>query len=115
MVAFQKKLEKSMIANSVKERVFKMAKSFAQRGKTKQNIRTYQKLDRQIRELAKGAASKVGKKKFGYMHNPDMTLCGRMLIVYKMMLDCKSRHAPPISVLIRNAEALNVDSEARSL
>ena len=35
MVAFQKKLEKSMVKNSVRERVFKMAKSFAQRGKTK--------------------------------------------------------------------------------
>ena len=48
MVAFQKKLDKSMIVNLVKERVFKMTKSFARRGKTKQNIRTYQKLDRQI-------------------------------------------------------------------
>ena len=57
-------------------------------------IRTYQRYDKQIRELAKGAASKVGKKKFGYMRNPDMTMCKRMLIVYKMMLDCKSRHAP---------------------
>ena len=94
-VAFQKVLEKLITANSVKEKVFKMAKSFAQQGRTKQNVRTYHKLDKQIRELAKGAsASKVGKKNFGYMRNPDMTMCGRMLIVYKMMLDCKSRNAP---------------------
>ena len=45
MVAFQKVLEKSMIANSVKEKVFKIEKSFAQQGKTK-NIRTYHKLDK---------------------------------------------------------------------
>ena len=32
-----------------------------------------------------------------------------MLIVYRMILDCKSRHAPPTPVLIRNAAALNVD------
>jgi hypothetical protein len=38
-----------------------------------------------------------------------MTLCGRMLIVYKMMLDCKSRHAPPTPALIKRAAALNVD------
>ena len=48
--------------------------------------------------MAKGAASKVGKKKFRYMGNPDITMCGRMLVVYKMMLDCKSRHPPDISV-----------------
>ena len=52
-----------------------MAKSFSKQGMTKQNVRTYQKLDKQIKELAKGAVSKVGKKKFGYMCNPDMTLC----------------------------------------
>ena len=59
--------------------------------------------------MAKGAASKVRKNKFGYMRNPDMTLCGRMLIVYKMMLDCKSRHAPPTPALIKRAAELNVD------
>ena len=46
MVAFQKVLEKSMIASSVKEEVFKIAKSFDQRGRTKQNIRTYHRLDK---------------------------------------------------------------------
>ena len=69
-IAFQAVLEKSLRSNTVKERVFKMAKSFAKRGLTKQNIQTYQKLDKQIKHLAKGAASKVNKKKFGYMRNP---------------------------------------------
>ena len=77
-------LDKSIIANSDKEKVFKMAKSFAQQGRTEQNVGTYHKLDKQIRELAKGASSKVGKKKFGYMRNPNMTMYGRMLIVYRM-------------------------------
>ena len=36
----------------------------------------------------------MGKKKFGCMRNPNMTMCGRMLILYKMMLDCKTRNAP---------------------
>ena len=48
--------------------------------------------------MAKGAASKVGKNKFGYMRNPDMMMRRRMLIVYKMMLDCKSRNTPNVSV-----------------
>ena len=58
-MAFQTVLENSFWSNKVKERVFKMAKSFAKRGSTKQNIRKYQKLDKQIKELAKEAASKV--------------------------------------------------------
>ena len=79
------------MSNKVKGRVFRVAKRFAKRGPTKGNIQTYQKLDKQINELAKGASSKVGRKRFEYMHNPDMTLCGRMLLVYTMMLDCRSR------------------------
>ena len=62
---FQAVLENSFRSNKVKERVFKMAKSFAKQGPTKQNIQTYQKLDKQIKQLAKGAASKFSKKKFG--------------------------------------------------
>ena len=93
-VAFQHVFEKSVTYNAAKERVFKMAKVFVKRGRTKQNVRTHQEMDRQIKEPAKGAASKVGKKKYGYIHNPDETLCGMMLLVYKMMLDCRSRNAP---------------------
>ena len=47
-VAFQTVLENLFRSNKVKERVFKMAKSFAKRGSTKQNNRKYQKLDKQI-------------------------------------------------------------------
>ena len=46
MAAFQKVIEKSMVVNSVKEKVIKIAKSFPQRGKKKQNMRTYHKLDK---------------------------------------------------------------------
>ena len=59
--------------------------------------------------MAKGAASKVGKKKVIYMRNPDMTMCGRMMIVYKMMLNCRSRNSPPTAVLIKRVAALNID------
>ena len=62
-----------------------------------------------MKELAKGAASKVGKKKFGYMCNPDMTLCGQMLLVYQMMLDCRSRNTPPTTALEKRAATLGVD------
>ena len=57
-VVFQKVFQKSVTANTVKERVFKMAKSFSKRGRTGKNIRRYQKLNKQVGELAKGSASK---------------------------------------------------------
>ena len=91
-------------ANSIKERVFKLAASFALTGKTKANIKKYQKLDDQIRETAMAVAKKVGRKKFGYMRSPNITLCGRLLILSKMILDCKSRHAPYTIALIKRAE-----------
>ena len=102
-------LENSFRSNKVKEKVFKMAKRFAKRGSTKQNIRKYQKLDKQMKELANGAVSKVSKKNFGYMRNPDMTLCGHILLVYKMMLDCRSRNTPPTTALKKRAATLGVD------
>ena len=43
------------------------------------------------------------------MRNPDITLCRMMLIVYKMMLDWRSRNAPPITALTKRGAALNVD------
>ena len=51
-----------------------MAKSFTKRGRTNQNVRVYQRLDKQIREVAKGTTATVGEKKYGYMQNPDLTL-----------------------------------------
>ena len=62
MVVFQTILEKSLRSNRFKEKVFKMARSFAKRGRTKQNVQTYQKLGKQMRELTKGAASKLGRR-----------------------------------------------------
>ena len=51
-VAFQNVFEKSVTSNTAKERVSNMIKSFVKRGRRKQNFRTYQKLDKQIKELS---------------------------------------------------------------
>ena len=62
---FQNLFEKAVQTNMIKERVFKMAKLFAKRGGTKNNVRAYQKLDRKIKEAAKGGATKVGERSIG--------------------------------------------------
>ena len=43
------------------------------------------------------------------MHNPDLTLYGQMLRLYMMMLDCKSRLAPPTETLFNREAALKTD------
>ena len=96
-------------ANSIKERVFKLAASFALTGRTKDNMNKYQKLDDQIRETAMHMAKKVGRKKFGYMRSPNIKLCGRLLILSVMILDCKSRHAPYTIALLKRAESMEVN------
>ena len=56
---------KSVKINTIKERVFNMAASFAKSDRKNIHVKTYQKLDQQIKEASNGTARKVGKKKNG--------------------------------------------------
>ena len=56
--AFQNLFEKAVQNNTIKGRVFKMTKSFPKRGGT-------QKLDKEIKEAAKGTTTKVGGEEVG--------------------------------------------------
>ena len=98
--------------NSIKERVMRLAEDFRKHGKTKRSVDTYQKIDQQIRETVLAVAKKVSRKKFGYTRNLDMSMCGRMLILFKMVLDCKQRNADFTPVLARSAQDLNIDLAA---
>ena len=42
------------------------------------------------------------------MQNDELVNCGRMVILYKMSLDCKIRRAPPTTTLERRALTLKV-------
>ena len=42
------------------------------------------------------------------MRNSELTNCGRMVILYKMALDCKMRRAPLAAGLERRAPALKL-------
>ena len=65
-------------------------------------------MDRQITQAALAAANKVGRRKYEYMRNGNLTTCGRRVILYKMTLDCKTRCAPSTAALERRAAALQV-------
>ncbi len=93
----------------LKEKVFKLADNFRKHGRSTINVATYQKLDQIFTDMALGSASKVSRKKFGYMRSPELTLQGRMFMLTKRILECKSRNAPLAEVLKSRAKELSVD------
>ena len=95
----------------MKEQVFKLAQKFLQYGHTAKNEQIYQSLDEDITTATLDAAKKVGRRKHGYMRNDRMTTCGRMVILYKMILDYKTRRTPPTAALLRLATTLQVTLE----
>ena len=99
-------------AKKIRSRVFALAEQLHKFGATKKNVRQYQVVDRDIRHIAVSAAKKTSKKKFGYMRSPQIQESGRMLVVNKMILDCKQRNAPPTQALLTRAETLGVDLQA---
>ena len=68
-------------------------------------------LDKVVTKIVLGAAKKVGRQKYGYMRSGPLTMCGRFLITYKMMLDCKARGQPPTEALQQRAAELQVNLE----
>ncbi len=52
---------------------------------------------------------KVDRKKFGYTRSGNLTICGRLLILFSMILDCKTRGSPYTPALLQRAEDMEVD------
>lgn len=89
-----------MESNNLKQRVFELAKLFYKYGRTTKNIALYQLIDQQIIDTAVAVAGKSQNKK--------LTKAGRMVILLKMIQDCKAKRAPPTEAL-RRAESLGVE------
>ena len=43
------------------------------------------------------------------MRNEDLTVCGRMLVLYQMLIDCKARGFPPAMALKKQAKEMKVN------
>ena len=67
--------------------MFRLARSFTEHGATIRNINLYNKLYREMVQTAKGAASNVGRRKYGYKISPKLTIKGRQFLVYEQLLD----------------------------
>ena len=99
--------------NRTKEQLFELARRFLQEGRIDEDECRYQTLDKKITHASLTAAKKVRRRKYGYMRNDEFTTCGRMVILYKMILDCKNKRAPPTVALDREANALHVPCARR--
>lgn len=95
--------------HNLSARTFQLARSFAEHGKTSENIKTYKQIYETMIDTAMSSASTVGRKKWGYMRSPELTLSGRIYLTLKQILDCKRRRAPPTPAILKRADKLNID------
>ena len=69
--------------HNIMGRAISLAGRFARWGKTPNNLRLYRSLYGEAIDLPRHSAAKIGKRKYGYMRNPDLTLRGRNYLVHK--------------------------------
>ena len=84
---------------NIQQRTIKLAQSFIQHGQSPTNESNYTNVYLEMVELMQGVANKVGKKKFGYAHPPELTPKGQMVLVHKQIMYCKNRQTPPTEAL----------------
>ena len=82
-------------------RVYSLARSFTEHKASPENITTYNKLYGQFLRIVKDTASKIGRRKFGYMRSPPLVLCGEQYLAARFLHDCRLRGAPPTTELRR--------------
>ena len=95
--------------HKIRERVFKLARCFAEHGKTADNVKKYQTIDKEHTELILCAASQAGHKEFGYVRSKLLTEAGQTVILYKALLSCKKKNHPPSTGCLRSAKRMGVD------
>lgn len=108
VMRFITELEEKMKEHKLHTRTFDIADKFVTHGPSHSNITTYHRVYGEFLDLAKSVSKKVGRKKFGYMRSSELTLKAQTLLIFKDMLDCKSRRAPLSPALIRRCEKMNI-------
>ena len=95
---------------NLQQRVYDLVPDFSDTGPTDAAIERFHDCYKLLLDLACTAASKVGRKKFGYMQSPTLTSAGRTLNAHIMLLDCKTRNSLPSPALIRICSSLELDA-----
>jgi hypothetical protein len=69
----------------------------------------YQQIYNSFLELAGAQAAATAKRKFGYERLQELTTKGQQLLFHKNILDCKNRHAPLTTSILKCSEKMNVN------
>ncbi|KAL7526947.1 hypothetical protein ACHAWF_001979 [Thalassiosira exigua] len=108
---FLEKLIPDLHAHKIRNKAGELITIFAEEGLTPHNEAKYHKVVEEIHRNIMGAVAAVGKKKYGYMRFPDLTLQGRLLVAHKQFLDCKEWRCPPSDTLYNKAKQLGINVE----
>ena len=110
ILAFVTELEARYEEHKIQDKVFHLADAFIQTGVSDDNISKYHVLYKDFLDIARGVAKQVGRKKYGYARSSKLTINGRILLVVKQMLDCKSRNAPFTPSILKRCGDLDLDA-----
>ena len=110
-IAYIEALEKAFREHKMQEKVFTLADSFVRQDDTPDNVRRYHTIYTEFLDIAKSIAKRIGKKKYGYARSSELTLNGRILLVVKHMLDCKTRNAPFTPSILQRCTDLDMDPD----
>lgn len=111
ILAYIEAVETAFRDHKTREKVFTLADSFAREGDTTTNIHQYHTIYKDFLDIAKAAAKRIGRKKYGYARSSELTLKGRILLLVKHMLDCKTRNAPFTPSILQRCGDLDLDSD----
>ena len=96
---------------NIQQRTADLAQSFIQHGQKTINKSNYSKVYSEMVDQiqVQGMADKVGKRKFGCTHLPELTTNGQVVLVHKQIIWCKKRQAPPTEALRTKTEKYEMD------
>lgn len=107
--AFLRVLRNRLDDNTIAERTYALALSFAEHKASDENIRSYNKLYGQFLEIVNGTSKEIGRKDIGYARSPPLAAAGSLVILFRKVNDCRRRGAPPTKALMAMGERLQVD------
>ena len=58
--------------------------------------------------VALAVAKKVEIRKNGYMRNNKLATCGRIVMLYKIVLDCETRRTSLTAAMVRRVDTIQV-------
>ena len=112
---FLKELKAIFRKCNVLDRIDRLNEEFATNGKSRERVKQYNRIDRDIVQSAKAAVKRtVKRKQFGYARSPILVSTGRKVLFWKIVLSLH-RHALTLSErTISLAKDLDIDITAGS-